>query len=161
MKNKVQVFGLPKSGTNFIEWSLNKYFDIDYVNVYKKCNVEGLDEYNKKVALKHSYPSLEYSDYCIIIFKNQQSCGIIVIRKEKINNFEKVYKNYISHADKLDKNNSIILYHREVYNDYKNTMEMISNKFNIELVAEDIKVPNKRLNKGGANTREANREFKL
>ena len=26
MKNTVQIYGLPRSGTNFLEWTLKEYF---------------------------------------------------------------------------------------------------------------------------------------
>lgn len=71
MKNTIQVFGLPRSGTNFLEWSIIEYFDgIKYVNIYEICDVSGLNIFGNNAAVKHSLPKLKYSDHIVVIYKD-------------------------------------------------------------------------------------------
>jgi hypothetical protein len=68
-KNLIQVYGLPRSGTNFVEWTLQKYFSqINYQNIFlNETDIPKLKKYQNKIALKHSYPNLNHSEYAIII----------------------------------------------------------------------------------------------
>ena len=71
MLNTIQVFGLPRSGTNFLEWSIVNYIDnIDYENKYQACDVMGLKKYGKRISLKHSLPTHNHSKYVIVIYKD-------------------------------------------------------------------------------------------
>ena len=54
VKNGIQVFGLPRSGTNFIKWPLkNNFKNIFYNNLY-------MDYKNKQISVKHYFPSFIY-----------------------------------------------------------------------------------------------------
>ena len=70
MKNKIQVFGLRRSGTNLVEHLILKYFDKDYRTFCVPQTVHKTHpQYNKIESLKHTPPNLDYSEFAIIIFK--------------------------------------------------------------------------------------------
>ena len=75
MRNKIQVFGLQCSGTNFVEWSLlNNFEGLDYQwNLSSVGDVKGDIYYGKPQSLKHCYPNLEQCDVALIIERNFDS----------------------------------------------------------------------------------------
>ena len=88
MKNDIQVYGLPRSGTNLLEWSIVNYFEgVVYKNKYKVCDVEGLVKYGENIAAKHSYPSFEFSDKVVVIYK-------------EFHKWEKSYKKWAKNSPK-------------------------------------------------------------
>lgn len=75
MKNKIQVFGLQCSGTNFVEWSLlNNFEGLDYQwNLSSIGDVKGDMFYGTQQSLKHCYPNNYQSDVSLIIERDFES----------------------------------------------------------------------------------------
>lgn len=163
MKNTIQVYGLPRSGTNFLEWTLKEYFkDVTYENLYKKCDVEELNISNHKVSVKHSYPSFEFSDKVIVIYKEYdkwENSYYKWMRKGKYPKIEpskEIWEKYIEKSKELDSNSCILISHNELYTNYKNSITLFSNKFNLELKNKKIILPKGRFSKSGANAKPNN-----
>jgi len=165
-RNLVQVFGLPRSGTNFIEWTLNNnFYGINYINLYQKCNTKGLSEYRKHVALKHSYPTLDYSDYAIVIFKEYKNWVDSIKRgssrgKSRGSAPLKTYDEYLKRAQSLDQGRTLIVQFTQSYNNYGYLITQISDLVKIAPVV-DFKQPQHRLNRGGADSSETGEIFTL
>jgi hypothetical protein len=68
--NSVQVFGLPRSGTNLLEYMIRNYFNIEYNNLYKICDIQIYNKFKKINALKHSKPFID-NNKIIIIYKEE------------------------------------------------------------------------------------------
>jgi len=162
MKNTIQVFGLPRSGTNFLEWSIVEYFDnIKYENNYKVCDVEGLNKHNKHVALKHSLPTLKYSDYIIVIYKNFERWSKSYKKWSRESPKKKIWENYLESAHKLDSERCLIILHEELFINYEDTIKKISKKFNLALKDKPIIKPDGYFNRGGAESKpDKNKKYK-
>lgn len=162
MKNTIQVYGLPRSGTNFLEWTLMEYFkNFNYKNFYKKCDVKHLNIYNKKVATKHSYPSFEFSDKIIVIYKDYDKWNKSYRKWSNNNGSMEIWKNYLNKSKELNSDNCIIISHDELYNNYKNNIILFSKKFNLVLKDKPIIKPDGYFNKGGAESKpNKNKKYK-
>ena len=163
-KNTIQVFGLPRSGTNFIEWSIQQYLQgIFYENKYQPCNVPWLCEYGKNVALKHSFPNLNHSEYAIIIYKNFASwkknynirCRRNTITQEEFNS-------YIDISFTLPFDKVITINHEYACMNYQEVIRNISDFFNIPLKSNKIVQPNGYMDRAGAGAQPSKTKiFKL
>ena len=67
MKKRVQVYGLPRSGTNYVEYLIRNNIDCECTNRYVEKS--SYFNYSSKVTLKHTKPHKSYADYHIIILK--------------------------------------------------------------------------------------------
>lgn len=155
--NDVQVFGLPRSGTNFIEWSLkNNFIDVKYSNLYeekKNIDIKMLQKF-KDMAVKHQYPSFKYSNKIIVIYKEWDKWIESYRRWEYGGHFpKKEYDKYLEISRNLDPAKTIILEHTWAFLNYKEAMLSISNKFGFK-PKEEIVQPTGYMNKGGANAEE-------
>lgn len=154
MKNTVQIYGLPRSGTNFLEWTLKEYFkNIKYKDFYGKCDVKQLNIYNKNVAIKHCYPSFKFSDKVIVIYKDYEKWNKSYRNWSHKNGIIEVWENYLKKSKELDSDNCIIISHDELYCNYKNSINLFSKKFNLELNEKEILLPKNRFNKGGSRAK--------
>lgn len=164
LRNIVQVYGLPRSGTNLMEWSLTNLFkNIGYINLYKKCDVKGLKGYNKNISLKHSYPTLDFSDKCIIVIKDLDEWKKSYLKWSKLESVEdSIYHDYIKIAKSLNSKNSIIINHKDLVNNFEKTIKLISKKLNIKLSHTPIVRPINYLDKGGSESKPMkNRKFDI
>lgn len=153
MKNTIQVYGLPRSGTNFLEWSLVEYFeDLHYENKYEKCDVKGIVNYTKPTALKHCHPNLKHSDFVIVIYKEYDK-WVKSYKKWSGKKAEKsVWETYLKKANEIDEKFCMIISHDTLYNKYENTLNDVSNKFNLKMIKDKkILKPTGIMNRGGAN----------
>lgn len=67
MRDKIQVYGLQRSGTNFLEWTLKNNFYIDYNSTKVGIsNVIGDGRYKGYQSLKHCLPNLHNGKALII-----------------------------------------------------------------------------------------------
>lgn len=154
MKNTIQVYGLPRSGTNFLEWSLVQYFEnITYKNHYKMCDVEGITQYKKNVAVKHSFPSFEYSDKIIVIYKDFEKWSKSYEKYTGKLPSKIVWENYMNKSKKLDSDNTLIISHSELYSHYEDNLHFIEKKFSLRLKDIEIVKPKNYMNKLGANSK--------
>jgi hypothetical protein len=143
IKNKIQVFGLPRSGTNFVEWTLrNNFVGIDYNVIDVINNVPG--SFPHTTLLKHNYPTLQYSHYGILIYKpffewqhslkkNGWSFGIT----------QYGYQKYIEAGKSLGNKFLVVEWDWCVKN-YNTFLLKIKNRFNVILIDNPI-FPTKRL----------------
>ena len=70
MTNKIQPFGLRRSGTNLLEYLVINSFDSDYKLIPRVQNVHKLHPKQGQLeSLKHTLPTLSHSDYCIVVYK--------------------------------------------------------------------------------------------
>jgi len=154
MKNTVQIYGLPRSGTNFLEWTLKEYFkDIKYENFYEKCDVEKLNIFNKTVAIKHTYPSFKFSDKIIVIYKDFNKWNKSYRKWSNKDGIMEIWENYLNKSKELNSENCIIISHDELYRNYKNSINLFSKKFNLEVNEKEILLPKNRFNKGGSKAK--------
>jgi len=160
-RNIIQVFGLPRSGTNFMEWTLNNNFiGVNYVNIYTKCDTQGLREYGKKCALKHSYPNLNHSDYALVIYKTYDEWFKSMKKDRRGSASQQTYDEYLMVANNLPKDKCLLVSFKEAYNNYEYLVNRIGELINVK-PKETIMKPNGRLNRGGAGVGETNEKFKL
>lgn len=161
-KNKIQVFGLQRSGTNYMEWTLKYNFEnIDYKNIYIDGNIPGYIRYKERQIVKHTWPTLDYSDFCIIIYKNFNDWKKSMIKYKKEDFIDiKIYNEFIEKSKKLNKNKTLIFEHKYVVNNYIKTIDKISEKFNIKK-NKNIIIPEYRVNSYGANVEMTKIKFKL
>lgn len=149
MKNSVQVFGLPRSGTNLIEYIIRYYYNIDYYNIYNICKeINYKHYYNKKIAIKHLYPFID-NNKIIIIFRekyleNKSSTLYYNNLKDKKN----IYEKYLSKIKKnKDNKNCLIIKYEELYSN----PEKILRKMDIFLNKKSIsyKLPEYKCDRSG------------
>jgi hypothetical protein len=170
MKNTVQIFGLPKSATNFMEWTiLNNFVDVVYKNIYLTWH-----------AYKHSTPTLDYSEYSIIIYKEypiwEKSMKRYFIHRPAparrwkstwriagLADLQDVWNHYygpfINNLHDLPQDRIMLLNHRIVVNNYFEVVEEIHDKFNIKPVDSPVQ-PEYRLNFAGARASQTGRRYK-
>tara|TARA_Y100001972_G_C7645185_1_gene324196 strand:+ start:397 stop:870 length:474 start_codon:yes stop_codon:yes gene_type:complete len=154
VKNDIQVFGLPRSGTNFIEWSLkNNFKNIFYNNLY-------MDYKNKQISVKHYFPSFIYSDYVIIIYKEYNPWLISMKKDGKHPSEWPEYEQFLKVANSLPKDKTIIIEHTWAVENYFQLLDLISEKFNFELIDNPTQ-PKYRLNKLGAKASQTNLIFQI
>ena len=147
MYNKIQVYGLPRSGTNFIEWSLmNNFKDLIYYLGNTYTDVEGLFFYKQEIvtSVKHCYPSLDKCEFALVICKDFENWKSSM---DKLGwsrgNEQEVYDEYLKRAEELDPERTIILNHKWCTQNYVECLNLISEKTNTPL-KEEIKIPTKK-----------------
>lgn len=149
MENRIQIYGLPRSGTNFFEWCIVNYFDnVAYKNIYQECDVPGLREHKRRVALKHSFPNLDHSEFCIVVYKEYDEWKNSYKKRGKPS--RETWQKYLDCANALDKSKCFIYEHKYAYNNLENVLKEISEKTGLTLKDVDIVPPKYYLNRGGA-----------
>lgn len=160
MEKIIQIFGLQRSGTNFLHWSLHNNFinikKIDYSISEPNIigNIEGMAKFGKPQSIKHLYPTLEYSDDIIGIYKDYDDWLESVKKSGHLLNIEKapyVYNNWLEEFKNINEDNKLLIHYNEFVENYEKTMILISNKFNLE-VKDEIIFPEYYMNKGGQMT---------
>lgn len=160
-RNLIQVFGLPRSGTNFMEWTLNNNFKgVNYINLYAKCNTYGLREFGKLCAFKHSYPNLNRSDYALVIYKTYDKWVKSMKKDKRGSTSKEIYDEYLNFANSLPKDKCILISFEDAYNNYEDLVKRIGELINIE-PKKEITKPVGILTRGGAGAGETNKKFKL
>ena len=159
---KIWVFGLQRSGTNFLEYLIRKNLNVSYETEY--CD----NEYIGKIhdSLKHSKPKLgDDIDYYILIFKlkpnfvesfNKWRIGTGA--KIKINPdvlYDKMVKDYIDFYNK-NREKCILVLYEDLYGNEGEFINFVSDKFTIDVNGE-IDIPKNRMgrNGGGTTTKES------
>ena len=156
-KNIVQVYGIPRSGTNFLEWSLvNNFANLEYKNIYTNCSIKKI-LFNTK-AVKHQYPSFDYSDYVIVIYKKFENLQKSYKRWSGSILSQEIYDQYLLKARSLDPERTIIFEHAWLFDNYQEGMSHISNKFNLKL-KDEVKQPLYRMNRAGALAEQTDKKY--
>ena len=164
--NKIQVFGLPSSGTNFIEWTLNNNFvDINYQNLYttqgallyRSTNPNyslSSGTHSRPISVKHDFPTLDYSPFAIIIYKTYSVWqDSFMKRKIDVPAFfveRSLYDEYLQKAFELPSEKTIIIEHYWAVKNYFILLDMIADKFNVKKI-QNPRQPVNRLAGAGAN----------
>ena len=158
-RNRIQVYGLPRSGTNFVEWSLvNNFKNLEYKNYYSEPEITEIPRSN--VAIKHNFPSLNNSEFCIVIFKEWTLFSSSYKKWSGRDISKETYDLYLSKAKKLDPNRCLIFNHSWLCENYNLGLQMISDKFKVRLNDKIIQ-PMNSLDKNGANAKQKKNKFIL
>jgi hypothetical protein len=151
--NEFQVFGLPKSGTNLIEYILLHYFELNYKNIYCEKNNTLIKSFNSngKYAIKHQFPFID-NNKIIIIYKelyleNISSNGYFDNYLTK----QQIYHEYLNYIEQF-KNNANVLIIK-----YEELIELTKkNIIKIELFigkkSKQYDLPKYQMNKDGGQT---------
>jgi hypothetical protein len=160
MKINVRIYGLPRSGTNFLEFLINKNTDCRYETEYRDRS-----EYtNKYSAIKHCKPLEDGKDLYIFIIKNKEN---FIKSYKKWDNKPKEYiealyntglNDYIEFVKEYPNKSVIIPYEKLLYNEYA-YMKKLSIEFGFRL-NDDFKIPKKRMNRNGGKSA-TNIDFKI
>lgn len=160
LKNLVQPFGLPKSGTNFLEWSLvHNFKGLDYMNLYTKGNIPQFLKHRKRQSVKHCFPCLDYSDKAIIIVKEFDN-WVESMTGEGWGKYasKQIYDTYLQRGYDLPINKRVVLKYEHFNKYYNNALNHIAGRLNLELSYPIIK-PKYKLNKEGAKCEESAIKF--
>lgn len=154
---KIQVYGLPRSGTNFIEWTLvNNFTNVAYENRYREP-FPGLKE-RLKTAWKHSEPEVEEGVKSIIVLRDFDA-WVKSMKKDRRSvktSFEEVYVSFLSAAHMLFDNNPedvFIVTHESAVENYELLLTKLSSAFGLNL-KPDWRQPKHKMCKGGSNAKE-------
>jgi hypothetical protein len=153
-KNIIQVFGLHRSGTNFIEWSLKNNFEgLEYDGRSEwYANVPGDEQYGGTQSLKHTLPTLVFSDYAIVVRREFKSWNRSVRNKFPHCNFTKETYDYYYHiGSTLNSEKCIFIDYEWVCDNYKQFLDMIEEKFGYK-IKENWFQPKKRLATDGGES---------
>lgn len=148
MKKKIMVYGLRRSGTNYVEFLIRNNIDCEYENKYEDSQA------SKLVAIKHTPPSLDYGDCFIIIIKTSGNfvrswakkgyCPpdkIIGFYKDAIHNYIEFYLN--------NKDKVAIVFHEDLIGREALFIRAICKKFDLSALSGNLTVSNMRTDKSG------------
>lgn len=157
-KNIVQVYGIPRSGTNFVEWSLvNNFVNLEYKNIY--INTLSRKTLFKTKVVKHQYPSFDYSEYVIVIYKKFQNSQESYKKWYGRTLGRETYDKYLLRARTLNPRKTIIFEHSWLVDNYQEGMKQVSEKFGLKLKDKIIQ-PLNRMNYGGASAKQTHIRYK-
>ena len=94
---RVAIYGLPRTGTNYLEFLIRNNVECLYENRYLGKS-ESYTVSHKDIALKHCKPEKEYSDYHIFILKKFKNFLPSFLNRDirKENNIYDVYNKAIN-----------------------------------------------------------------
>lgn len=159
----ITIYGLPRTGTNYLEFLVRNNLDIEYEN--KLVNKENtyLPNYrlSDKVSIKHSNPNLFNNDKVIIIikefpnFKNSfKKWHGKTTPKLTDNEIKEMYEislnDYLKYYDN-NKKNMIIIFFEDLLNNETIIIKKIGEKFNIKTNEKIIKT-NKKMEANAGKT---------
>ena len=80
--NKIQVYGMQGSGTNFLEYSLrNNFIDLEYDGTLSAVgNVKGDERFGVQQSLKHTLPNRD-NGKALIIYRDYEEWNYSVKKK--------------------------------------------------------------------------------
>lgn len=151
---EVRIYGLPRSGTNFLEYLIRNNTDCIYEYDYKKG-----DEYlgwSSEIAIKHCCPNDDDNlDIYLIIVKNKSSFIESYKKWDKYNYshrdisnmYEKAIDDYIKFKQDYPSKVEIIPYEKLVGNEAK-YLKILSYKFGFN-INDKIDIPKKKMSRDG------------
>ena len=152
MKNKIQIYGLKKSGTNFLEFSLVKNFpEVGYFNAYPSDG-------RPFMALKHYRPNMDEAEQGIIYIYKDFDKWVPSVTREYPGDRLAQWREFLDLVKTFDESKCLILNHGWCVDNFEEMLRLIADKFNLTMPEEPIK-PTMYLDKGGANATELNREY--
>jgi hypothetical protein len=133
---KLGVFGLPRSGTNFMEWTLRTNF-IDLEVEERDFILNDVPPHIPKVIhKKHTYPKLDGLHGCIVIYKPFLDWVESLERFKKTMWFPYTLSSWESYMDKareLPKDKTLIVEHKWCVDNYETLLSNISSHFGVKL----------------------------
>jgi hypothetical protein len=145
---KLGVFGLPRSGTNFMEWTLRTNF-IDLEVEERDFILNDVPPHIPKVIhKKHTFPTLDGLDGCVVIYKGFVDWIESLERFKKTMWFPytlKSWEDYLEKARELPKDKCLIIEHSWMVKNYSISLSNISSHFGVKL-KEDWETPLFRFN---------------
>ena len=151
MKN-INVFGLPRSGTNFLEYMLRYYVECELPEI------NGNSKYIKRdnVAIKHCEPNNELSDIQILIIKSWVNFlpsyikwdkkSDIFIKQAYILAMDDYLKFYLNNQE-----NCVIIFYEDLLNNEEEFLNYLSETFQINFIKK-FKVPKKRMDRNSGKS---------
>jgi len=153
--NKIQVYGMQRSGTNFLEWSLkNNFVDLEYDGTTSSIgNVKGDERWGIPQSLKHTLPNLD-NGKALIIQRDYEEWNQSV--KSKFPSCHYTLKDYTYYyntpfRENWHQDDYILVNHRWCVKNYYTLLIGISGRFGCK-ISEDWQQPLKRLHVDGGKT---------
>ena len=147
---KMMIYGLPRSGTNYLEYMVRNYVDVDYDNQYRKNPYMGISS-----STKHCEPNLEDGgDYNILIYKswpNYKESFNKWHNKKRVKKPKEMYDKAMSDYVKFYEANpdtTIIVRYEDALNNEQSLFEYIGTKFGLN-VKDNLEAPKRRMNRSG------------
>ena len=156
--NKIQIYGLPRTGTNYVEFLIKNNLDNNYKSMHSKVqkpkNVE--DSYIKTsfIATKHCKPNIELGENFIIVLKES---GNFISSFKKWRRFSEneiidIYlrgiADYIKFFNKFE-SKVIIVFHEDILGNEEKFIDLVSKKFNIDKLSNEIITTDLIMNRSG------------
>lgn len=161
-KNTIQIWGLKKSGTNFLEWSMVRNFpEVGYFNSYPdNAYFAKFPEHRHKgrMALKHYPPSLEFGEKGIIYIYREYDLWEESVTRDFPKDRKEDWQEYLDLVHTLDEEKTLILQHKWCVDNFEAMLQTIADKFNLTMPDEPIQ-PMKRLNQEGAKAKETEEDY--
>jgi len=153
--NKIQVYGMQRSGTNFLEWSLkNNFVDLEYDGSLSAIgNVKGDMFFGKQQSLKHTLPNLENGKALIIMRDYEEWHKSVRSKFSKCSYTLEDYDYYYDtpFRENWHQDDYILVNHKWAIKNYYTLLAGISGRFKVH-IKEDWKQPVKRLHVDGGKT---------
>jgi hypothetical protein len=151
--NTLQVYGLPRSGTNFIEWSIiNNFIGVKYNPMNLPIDIPELRVCKNRTitAAKHTLPNLKAAPFALAIYKDYEEWIKSLEKNRMITGEEQIaYQKFMDAANSLDPTKCLILNHKWCVENYEECLKKISEFFKIELKKE-IEIPRNHFGMNGA-----------
>lgn len=150
--NTLQIYGLPRSGTNFIEWTIkNNYIGIKHEQTNAPIDIHELSVCKNRTitSAKHTLPNLKIAPYALAIYKDFEEWVKSLQKVRMITGEEEIaYQKFMDAARSLDPDKCFILNHKWCVQNYEECLEKMAKFFNIEL-KKDIIIPKNRFGMNG------------
>jgi hypothetical protein len=153
--NKIQVYGMQRSGTNFLEWTLrNNFVGLEYDSSLSAIgNVKGDERFGIQQSLKHTLPNLD-NGKALIIYRDYDEWNYSV--KKKFPNCiysveDWTYYYETPFREKWNQDDYIIVNHRWCVENYYTLLIAIGGRFKVDY-KEDWKQPTGRMHYDGGKT---------
>lgn len=150
--NTLQVYGLPRSGTNFIEWSIKTNFiGVKYGQMNVPIDIPELRVCKNRTitSAKHTLPNLKLAPYALVIHKDFDEWVKSLERNRMITGEEEIaYQKFMDAANSLDPTKCLIFNHKWCVKNYEECLKKIAEFFKIEL-KKDFITPKNRFGMNG------------
>lgn len=158
--NKIQVYGLRRSGTNFIESIVLNNFDNNYNTVIVKQNIDKKHlKYGCKVSLKHTLPTFKYSEFIILVYKPYEEWKKSMEKIYKKQSFYIVWEKFHEKINDIYNDKVIVVDWYEAATNQKEFINHISEKFKLD-VDQIIFPPKKKMDRSKGD-RVTNKNFNI
>lgn len=154
---KLIIYGLPRTGTNYLEYLVLNNLKCEYKTIFRKKSKYFEYDEGSKVSLKHTKPKIIKDCNCYILVLKNREQFLISAKKWRWYDSEtlnEVYNNMLADYKRFYLNNKekcLIIFHENLINNEEKFIKTISDKFNIEMNEKFVKT-DMRMNKDGGKT---------